>query len=73
MMHEQISHHDLYRILGNVEGKVDAVLNKLSEQHQKIGEMEGRINQLERSKHWIMGLAAGLGATAGSVASLFGG
>ena len=46
---------DIHRSLGRVEGKLDALLDAMTP-------LEKRVGSLERSRAWVMGGAAAIGA-----------
>ena len=69
----EVSHTDIYRAIGRLEGKLDSFL-KLAEQNKaELASVEKRVASLERAKGWLIGLAAGLGLAAGSIPRMFGG
>lgn len=73
MNEHEVSLNELYLMMGRLEGKMDTVLSRTSSQEHRIGNCEERIGKLEKSKMWLVGLAAGFGAAAGHLPRMFGG
>jgi hypothetical protein len=57
-----ISPQDIYYRLGQLEGKIDAFLTRLSAHEEEVGVLEERIQQLEKTKHMMIGYAAAISA-----------
>jgi len=58
---------DLHRAVGRIEGKVDAILDKLEETDARHEKAEKRIGSIERKVHWYSGAAAVVAAALGYV------
>ena len=56
---------DIQRALGRIEGKQDAMLVQLERGTDRMDKHDKRIGSLERSRHWVTGVAAGIGALIG--------
>ena len=56
-MADEVSHADIYRALGILEGKLDAVSNTLNQKHADIGDAFKRIGDLEKSVAKWAGIA----------------
>jgi hypothetical protein len=63
----EISTQDIYYRLGQLEGKIDAFLTRLSAHESEVGKLEERVQLLERAKHTASGYAAAVGAIAGVI------
>jgi hypothetical protein len=63
----EISTQDIYYRLGQLEGKIDAFLTRLSAHEGDVGKLEERVQMLERAKHTASGYAAAVGAIAGVI------
>lgn len=48
-MADEVSHGDIYRALGILEGKLDAMNQALTQKHADIGDAFKRLNELEKS------------------------
>ena len=59
---------DIRFILGRLEGKVDSLIAQSAQLHRSLTNHESRIQELEKSKAWVLGLSA---ACAGCIALLF--
>lgn len=57
-------HDELLIALGRLEGKMDALLNMQRIQESQLKEHDKRIRDLENHKHYIIGVAAVIGAIA---------
>lgn len=57
MADETVSHGDIYRALGILEGKLDALGQQLSQKHTDIGDAFKRLNELEKSVARWAGIA----------------
>ena len=56
-MADEVSHGDIYRALGILEGKLDAMNTALSQKHTDIGDAFKRIGELEKSVAKWAGIA----------------
>ena len=56
-MAEDVSHGDIYRALGILEGKLDAMNTALTQKHSDISAAFGRISELEKSVSKWAGIA----------------
>lgn len=56
-MADDVSHGDIYRALGILEGKLDAMNTTLSQKHADIGDAFKRIGELEKSVAKWAGIA----------------
>lgn len=63
----EISTQDIYYRLGQLEGKIDAFLTRLSSHEGEVAELEKRVQSLEKTKHTASGYAAAVGAVAGVI------
>lgn len=52
-------------VLGELKGKLDAVLAGQISLDKRIEQQEGRINKLENSKAWVLGAAAAVSTLIG--------
>jgi hypothetical protein len=59
---------DIRFILGRLEGKVDALISQTATLGRSISNHENRIQELEKSKSWVLGVSA---ACSGGIAFLF--
>lgn len=59
--------NDIRFILGRLEGKVDALITQIGTQRRTLTNHESRLQELEKSKAWILGLSA---ACSGGIALL---
>ena len=57
--------------LGEISGKLDALINQVGGQDQKITAIESRVRTLENNKYLMMGIAFASGGGAGIMANLF--
>lgn len=64
MNDHNVSPQDIYYRLGQLEGKIDAFLTRLSSHEDEVMNLEGRIQELEKTKHMALGYAAAVGAIA---------
>lgn len=46
--------------LGQIDGKLDRVIQKLTEHDEKFNEGDDRISKLERGRAWVMGVGAAI-------------
>ena len=60
--------NDIRFILGRLEGKVDSLINQIGSQGRALYNHETRIQELEKSKAWVLGVSA---ACSGGIAILF--
>jgi hypothetical protein len=56
-MADEVSHVDIYRALGILEGKLDAMSQTLTQKHADIGDAFKRIGDLEKSVAKWAGIA----------------
>ncbi len=56
-MADEVSHADIYRALGILEGKLDAMNTALTQKHTDISQAFGRISELEKSVARWAGIA----------------
>lgn len=56
-MADEVSHADIYRALGILEGKLDAMNTALTQKHADIGDAFKRIGDLEKSVAKWAGIA----------------
>ena len=49
--------------LGRLEGKVDALITRQTIHDEELDRHDLRIRELEKSKSWMFGVAAAIGAT----------
>ena len=56
-MADEVSHADIYRALGILEGKLDAMNTALTQKHSDISAAFGRISELEKSVAKWAGIA----------------
>jgi hypothetical protein len=54
---EEVSHVDIYRALGVLEGKLDAINQSLSQKHTDLGGALTRITELEKAVAKGLGVA----------------
>ncbi|WP_142850674.1 hypothetical protein [Telmatospirillum sp. J64-1] len=68
---EQLSNPppDLLILLGRIDGKLDAALQRQEVHEQNLKEVEARVSRLERNKAYLMGAAAAVGAGASWIKS----
>jgi hypothetical protein len=64
---DPINHSDIYRALGRLEGKLDGFLIEMGEHQKRLDSHGQRLAALERSKAWLLGAAAIIGAAASAV------
>lgn len=57
----------LFLALGRLEGKVDSILSLSAKLEAQIEAQDTRIRSLEHNKHFIMGMAAIIGAAVSAV------
>ena len=57
MNESDVSHGDIYRALGILEGKLDAMNTALTQKHADIGDAFRRLNELEKSVARWAGIA----------------
>lgn len=57
-----ISPQDIYYRLGQLEGKLDAFLTRMSSHEANVDALEERVQNLEKTKHMAFGYAAAIGA-----------
>lgn len=62
---QQQTHNQLMRGLGNIEGKVDGINQRLDKLNGSVAKQEERIKSLENDRSKILGLAAGIGSMSG--------
>lgn len=60
--------HELHQMLGQMNAKIDQLLEQSHHANQKVARVEGRVDQLEKNVTWVKGAAA----SAGVVFTLFG-
>lgn len=51
-MSEDINHNDLYRAIGNLEGKMNTLIKHSEERNGRYDKVEQRVRLLEKNK-WI--------------------
>lgn len=56
-MADEVSHGDIYRALGKLEGKLDSMSQVLTQKHTDIGDAFKRIGDLEKSVAKWAGIA----------------
>jgi hypothetical protein len=56
-MADDVSHGDIYRALGILEGKLDAMNTALNQKHTDLSQAFDRIVDLEKSVAKVMGVA----------------
>lgn len=61
---------ELLIALGRLEGKMDALLNMQRSQEEQLKEHDTRLRELENHKHYIIGVAAVIGAIASAAISI---
>jgi len=66
----EVSTQDIYYRLGQLEGKIDACLTRLSAHECEVGKLEERVQNLEKAKHVASGYAAAVGAIVGVVVAV---
>jgi len=54
----EVSHGDIYHKLGTLEGKMDALIARVTEYNEDLKVAFDRIRALERRQAWTMGAAA---------------
>ena len=54
---EEVSHVDIYRALGVLEGKLDAINQSLSQKHTDLGGALSRITEMEKTVAKGLGIA----------------
>lgn len=54
---EEVSHVDIYRALGVLEGKIDAINQSLSQKHTDLSGALSRITELEKAVAKGLGIA----------------
>jgi hypothetical protein len=54
---DQVSHADIYRALGKLEGKLDSLGNQLTQKHEDLAAAFSRITDLEKAVAKGMGVA----------------
>lgn len=57
MADETVSHGDIYRALGILEGKLDSLGQQLTQKHTDLGDAFKRLNELEKSVAKWAGIA----------------
>jgi hypothetical protein len=57
-----MSDDELYRALGRIEGNLEAVLEAIRGQTQRLDNHAGRLARLEKWKAWTLGAGAAAGA-----------
>lgn len=57
MADDTVSHGDIYRALGILEGKLDSLGQQLTQKHTDIGDAFKRLNELEKSVARWAGIA----------------
>lgn len=57
-----MSHDELSRAIGNIEGKLDTVLEQLRTKDDRLNNHGERIGKLERWQSWTLGAGAAVGA-----------
>lgn len=57
MADETVSHGDIYRALGILEGKLDSLGQQLTQKHSDLGDAFKRLNALEKSVEKWAGIA----------------
>jgi hypothetical protein len=62
MNEPSVSPQDIYYRLGQLEGKIDAFLTRLSTHENEVSGLEARIQELEKTKHMMIGYAAAISA-----------
>jgi hypothetical protein len=55
--HDAVSHSDIYRALGILEGKLDSLSTQLNQKHGDLTAAFGRITDLEKNMAKAMGIA----------------
>jgi len=65
------STEQLFLALGRLEGKVDSLLSLHTKMEEQIKMHDERIRHLEHHKHFILGVAAVVGATASAIVAFF--
>lgn len=61
----------IMHMLGRLEGKLDGILNKQAEQDHRLNTHSDRLTRLEKSKMWLIGAAAGVGAAVSYLPKIF--
>ena len=56
-MADEVSHADIYRALGILEGKLDSLGQQLTQKHADLGDAFKRLNELEKSVAKWAGIA----------------
>lgn len=62
---DQVSHGDIYLMLGRLEGKVDALVTTAEQRDTIMKEQNERISVLERARWKIIGMATSASALLG--------
>jgi len=73
MLEMQSSQDSILITLGELKGKMDAVLAGQQSLGQKIDEHDKRIGKLENSKSWVIGAAAVISGAIGMAIKVIGG
>ena len=68
MMNEEI-----LLALGRLEGKVDSLITTQAVHNEELGRHDKRLRHLEKSKSWVLGAAAAIGAVASIIVNMIGG
>lgn len=56
--------NDLYRLVGNIDGKIDLMLAQQEAADNRHSHLEGRVRAVESKQHWLAGAAAAVTAAA---------
>jgi len=63
-----VDDNEIRFILGRLEGKMDSLISQMRSLGENIANHESRLQELEKSKAWILGVSAAL---SGAIAFLF--
>lgn len=63
--------NELYLMLGRMEGKLDSLIASHNESKADHDKLATRVSSLEKSRSWLMGAAATVGALSGILSTLF--
>jgi hypothetical protein len=66
-----MSHDELSRAIGNIEGKLDSVLEQLKRKDERLDNHANRLAKLERWQAWTLGAGAAAGAALAAVWAVF--
>lgn len=66
-----MSHDEIFRALGRIEGKLDAQLEREQAQNARLDSHSARLGKIERWQAWTLGAGAAAGAALAAIWAVF--